>query len=83
MARKPRASRSMAGRVALVVVATATAVAAVTLAFDRWLDSPVLAGVTALLVTLPTAVWLTNAALRPLEPKHTRRDRWHRQPARP
>ena len=60
MARKPRASRSMAGRVALVVVATATAVAAVTLAFDRWLDSPVLAGVMALLVTLPTAVWLTN-----------------------
>ena len=42
MARKPRASRSMAGRVALVVVATAAAVAAVTLAFDRWLDSPLL-----------------------------------------
>ena len=60
MARKPRASRSMAGRVALVVVATAAAVAAVTLAFDRWLDSPVLAGVTALLVTLPAAIWLTN-----------------------
>src|SRR6187401_3161497 len=60
MARKPRASRSMAGRVALVVVATAAAVAAVTLAFDRWLDSPVLAGVTALLVTLPVAIWLTN-----------------------
>jgi two-component system, NtrC family, nitrogen regulation sensor histidine kinase NtrY len=60
MARKPRASRSMAGRVALVVVATAAAVAAVTLAFDRWLDSPLLAGITALLVTLPVAIWLTN-----------------------
>src|SRR5688572_4544469 len=60
MARKPRASRSMAGRVALVVVATAAAVAAVTLVFDRWLDSPLLAGVTALLVTLPVAIWLTN-----------------------
>jgi nitrogen fixation/metabolism regulation signal transduction histidine kinase len=60
MARKPRASRTMAGRVALVVVATAAAVAALTLAFDRWLDSPMLAGVMALLVTLPAAIWLTN-----------------------
>jgi nitrogen fixation/metabolism regulation signal transduction histidine kinase len=50
----------MAGRVAVVVVATAAAVAGVTLAFDRWLASPVLASAAALCVTLPVAVWLTN-----------------------
>ncbi len=59
-----RARRSLAGRVAVVVVATAAAVAAVTLAFDRWLDSPALAGGAALLVTLPPALWLTNRMLR-------------------
>jgi len=60
MAIKPRASRSMAGRVAVVVVTAAAAVAAVALLFDRWLDSAVLAGAAALLVTLPPAIWLTN-----------------------
>ena len=55
-----RASRSMAGRVAVVVVATAAAVAAVTLVFDRWLASPVFASAAALCVTLPVAIWLTN-----------------------
>jgi nitrogen fixation/metabolism regulation signal transduction histidine kinase len=59
-----RARRSLAGRVAVVVAATAAAVAAVTLAFDRWLESPVLAGGAALLVTLPLAFWLTNRMLR-------------------
>ncbi len=59
-----RARRSLAGRVAVVVVAAAAAVAAVTLAFDRWLESPVLAGGAALLVTLPLALWLTNRMLR-------------------
>ncbi len=56
----PRARRSLAGRVAVVVVATAGIVAAVTLAFDRWLQSPALAGAAALLVTMPLALWLTN-----------------------
>jgi nitrogen fixation/metabolism regulation signal transduction histidine kinase len=60
MAAKTRASRSLAGRVAVVVGATAAVVAAVTLAFDRWLEAPVLAGAAALLVTLPLALWLTN-----------------------
>jgi two-component system, NtrC family, nitrogen regulation sensor histidine kinase NtrY len=60
MARKQRARRSMAGRVAVVVVTAAAVVSAVTLVFDRWLQAPVLAGAAALLVTLPPAVWLTN-----------------------
>ncbi len=60
MVTKPRASRSMAGRVAVVVLAAAAVVAVVTLLFDRLLDSPFLAGVAALLVTLPPAIWLTN-----------------------
>jgi hypothetical protein len=40
MAAKPRARRSLAGRIVVVVAATAAAVSAVTLAFERWLDSP-------------------------------------------
>jgi nitrogen fixation/metabolism regulation signal transduction histidine kinase len=60
MAGKPRARRSLAGRVAIVVVLAAAVVAAVTIAFDRWLQAPVLAGVAALLVTLPPALWFTN-----------------------
>ena len=60
MASKPRAQRSLAGRIVVVVAATAAVVAAVTIAFDRWLDSPWLAGGAALLVTLPLAAWLTN-----------------------
>ena len=60
MARKPRARRSLAGRIVVVVAVTATAVAAVSLAFDRWLESPWLAGAAALLVTLPLAAWLTD-----------------------
>jgi nitrogen fixation/metabolism regulation signal transduction histidine kinase len=59
-----RARRSLAGRVAVIVAATAAAAAAVTLAFDRWLESPALAGGAALLVTLPIALWLTNRMLR-------------------
>ncbi len=68
MARKLRARRSLAGRVAIVVMVTAAAVAAATLFFDRLFDSPWLAGVAALLVTLPPAIWLTGRAL----------DRWSR-----
>jgi two-component system, NtrC family, nitrogen regulation sensor histidine kinase NtrY len=60
MAHKPRAGWSLAGRVAAVVVASAAAASVVTLLFDRWLQSPVLAGAAALLVTLPLAVWLTD-----------------------
>jgi nitrogen fixation/metabolism regulation signal transduction histidine kinase len=54
------ARRSLAGRIAGVVAATATVVAVVTLVFDRWFASPVLAGAAALLVTLPLAIWLTD-----------------------
>lgn len=68
MAGRLRARRSLAGRVALVVVLTAAMVAAVTLLFDRLFDSPWLAGTAALLVTLPPAIWLTGRAL----------DRWSR-----
>jgi nitrogen fixation/metabolism regulation signal transduction histidine kinase len=60
MASKPRARRSLAGRIAVVVAVTAAVAAGVTLAFDRWLASPLLAGSAALLVTLPLAVWVTN-----------------------
>jgi nitrogen fixation/metabolism regulation signal transduction histidine kinase len=68
MARKPRARRSLAGRVALVIVVTAVLVAVATLAFDRLFDSWLLAGAVALLATLPPAIWLTGRAL----------DRWSR-----
>jgi nitrogen fixation/metabolism regulation signal transduction histidine kinase len=63
MASKPRARRSLAGRIGVVVAQTAAAVAAVGLAFDRWLGSPVLASAAALLVVLPLALWLTNRML--------------------
>jgi nitrogen fixation/metabolism regulation signal transduction histidine kinase len=52
--------RSLAGRIAVVVATTAAVVAAVAILFDRWLQSPVLAGAAALLVTLPPAIWVTN-----------------------
>ncbi|MGQ0384757.1 MAG: sensor histidine kinase [Gammaproteobacteria bacterium] len=68
MAREPRARRSLAGRVASVVLATAVIVAAATLALDRLFDSWLLAGAAALLATLPPAIWLTSRAL----------DRWSR-----
>ncbi len=60
MARTPRARRSLAGRIVVVVVATAVVAAAVAILFDRWLQSPVLAGAAALLVTLPLAIWVTD-----------------------
>jgi nitrogen fixation/metabolism regulation signal transduction histidine kinase len=63
MSRSPRARRSLAGRVAAVVLATAVFVAVATLAFDRLFDSWLLAGVAALLVGLPPAIWLTGRAL--------------------
>ena len=42
---------------------TTTTAAAATLLFDRLFDSALLAGLTALLVTLPPAIWLTGRAL--------------------
>ena len=60
MAAKPRARQSLAGRIAVVVAATAAVVAAVAILFDRWLQAPVLAGAAALLATLPLALWLTD-----------------------
>lgn len=60
MAGKPRARRSLAGRIGVVVAFTAAVVAAVTIAFDRWFGAPVLAGAAALIVTLPLALWFTN-----------------------
>jgi nitrogen fixation/metabolism regulation signal transduction histidine kinase len=68
MAREPRARRSLAGRVAWVVFATALVVASTTLVLDRLFDSWLLAGAAALLLTLPPAIWLTGRAL----------DRWSR-----
>src|SRR5262245_25267948 len=58
--RKPRASRSLAGRVGVVVTVMATVAAAAAIAFDRYFEAPVLAGSVALLVTLPLALWFTN-----------------------
>jgi nitrogen fixation/metabolism regulation signal transduction histidine kinase len=63
MAVKPRARRSLAGRIAVVVALTGAAVAVVAILFDRWLKSPALAGAAALVVTLPFALWLTNRML--------------------
>jgi hypothetical protein len=60
MTRQSRARRSLAGRIAVVVAATAAVVAAVAILFDRWLQSPVLAGAAALIVTLPLALWFTD-----------------------
>lgn len=68
MSRLPRARRSLAGRVAWVVIVSVAAAAATTLAFDRLVDSPWLAGLMALVVILPPAIWLTGRAL----------DRWSR-----
>ena len=63
MASKPRARRSLAGRIGVLVALTAAAVSTAGLAFDRWLVSPVLAAAAALLVVLPLALWLTNRML--------------------
>ncbi len=60
MTGKPRASRSLAGRVAVVLCGVAIVVAVIALLFRQLFDSPWLAGVMALLVTLPPAIWLTN-----------------------
>lgn len=63
MAAKPRARRSLAGRIGVLVALTAAAVAGGAILFDRWINSPVLAAAAAFLVVLPVALWLTNRTL--------------------
>jgi len=60
MARRPRATWSLAGQIVLVLCAVAIAVAAAALALNHYLVSPWAAGAGALLFTLPLAIWLTN-----------------------
>jgi nitrogen fixation/metabolism regulation signal transduction histidine kinase len=60
MAKEPRARRSLAGRVAVVLGAVAIVVATVALLLRQHFDSPWLAGAVALLVTLPPAIWFTH-----------------------
>ncbi len=60
MAREPRASRSLAGRVAVVLAVVAAVTAAVALWLRQHIDSPWLVGALALLVTLPPSIWLIN-----------------------
>jgi two-component system, NtrC family, nitrogen regulation sensor histidine kinase NtrY len=63
MAAKPRARRSLAGRIGVLVALTAAAVAGGAILFDRWLNSPVLAAAASFLVVLPLALWLTDRTL--------------------
>ncbi|MEX0733496.1 MAG: ATP-binding protein [Steroidobacteraceae bacterium] len=60
MAAKPRVSRSLAGRVAVVLCAVAVVAAAIALFLRQYVESPWLAGSVSLLVTLPPAIWLLN-----------------------
>jgi hypothetical protein len=55
-----RARRSLAGRVAVVLCATAIVAAVLSSWLDQRLDAPWLAGAVALLVTLPPAIWFTH-----------------------
>ncbi len=60
MARKPRASWSLAGRIVLVLCTVAIAVVVVALLMHQYLVSPWAAGATALLITLPPSIWITS-----------------------
>ena len=60
MARKPRASWSLAGRIVLVLCAMAIAAVVVALLLHHYLVSPWVAGATALLITLPPFIWITS-----------------------
>lgn len=60
MPKKPGASRSLAGRVAVVLCIAAVVAAVVALWLREHVDSPWLAGAVALLVTLPPAIWFTH-----------------------
>ncbi len=55
---------SLAGRVAVAIVAAAVASVALALLLTRWLP-PVLAGLTALLIAAPLIAWLSSSTTRP------------------
>jgi len=63
MARKPRASRSLAGRIAVIFGVVAIVAISLALALQHYLASPWLAGGAALFVTLPLAAWLAGRAV--------------------
>ncbi len=60
MARKPRASFSLAGRIVLVLCTVAIVATAAALLLHHWLASPWLAGAAALLLTLPPFILITS-----------------------
>jgi two-component system nitrogen regulation sensor histidine kinase NtrY len=60
MARKPRASWSLAGRIVMVLCAMAIVAAATALVLQHYLVSPWAAGAIALLLTLPPSIYLTS-----------------------
>jgi len=60
MDQEPRASRSLAGRVAIVIGIVAIAATSLALALQHLIESPVRAGALALLVTVPLAMWLAG-----------------------
>lgn len=60
MAHKPRASRSLAGRIAAVFGVVAIVAISLALALQQYLVSPWLAAGGALLVTVPFAAWLAG-----------------------
>ena len=64
MARKQRASRSLAGRIAVIFGGVAIVAVALALALQQYLDSPWLAGGAALFVTIPLAAWLAGRVVR-------------------
>jgi nitrogen fixation/metabolism regulation signal transduction histidine kinase len=64
MAREPRASRSLAGRVAVVIGAVAIVAVPAALGLQHYLESPILAGALALLLTVPLAAWLAARLVR-------------------
>ncbi|MGH8129979.1 MAG: sensor histidine kinase [Steroidobacteraceae bacterium] len=60
MAKKPRASWSLAGRIVMVLCAVAIFAASAALSLQYFLVSPWLAGAVALLLTLPPSILLTS-----------------------
>ncbi|MGB5130974.1 MAG: ATP-binding protein [Steroidobacteraceae bacterium] len=63
MAHKPRASRSLAGRIAVIFGAVAIVAISLALALQHYLVSPWLAAGGALFVTVPLAAWLAGRAV--------------------
>ena len=60
MAHKPRASRSLAGRIAVIFGVVAIVAITLALALQHYFASPWLAGGAALFVTVPLAAWLAG-----------------------